>query len=130
MYEMDTDALQLAKRVVRLCELLSKGSYIIELTSAEPVNSILLCMDPFPTKSRDMSYYILRDIRCLYEMNLATLRVFSICSSALYPTVLTHTNLMDAASFFLCWGNYAGTMELAVRKKDYSESVLDELSLF
>lgn len=129
-YGFDTDARHLPEHIAALSKLLSKGSYMVELFSACPINAAMQKTNPFPAENRGMSYYVFLDVGHLFQMDLSALRFCCICSSETYPSTLTHRSLVAEASFSLCWDNYIRSSELVVRKRDYPNSVLKELYLF
>jgi len=130
-YELNTDLISMSKTIVSICNLLNKGTYIIEVFEKDPINSQISARAQDSKKNKNFLYYFCNDLQFLTQTEFTKIRFFCICTAdQINQKSLSHASLISNSSFSLCWDNYIETSELIVKKKEYSHSILKMLSEF
>lgn len=119
---------ELSNDVMKVCKILSKGMYVVEIFSRDKLNDLAFKNVRYIGCKKNFRYYLLDDMNFLRDINIADMRYIGIYSISEIRDENTDPGfLMRDSAFCICFENYLDFGELLICKDKYTQDPIDLL---
>ena len=127
-YTFEADDNTLLSDVQQVCEILSKGLFVVEVFVSDSLNHLTFRNLEFMQKTKTLGCYVLDQVSFLSKISISELRHMCIYGvSQKDAENFDKHRLESISSFSICLENYGDFAELSIRKADYAESAIAQL---